>query len=200
LREVAIADAMRSPIGKPFSATSIAGCRTCANDIVPQRSSSRYHASTTPGTVPDSSVSLCGSLPSRFFLYQSMVASFWRSPFRIDRHDRLGLGVVDEDDCVAADAVGRSVDEPRTALTRNRGVERVAAGHQDAFCRLGRLRLHRGGRLRPPRTTGRIVDIRILVLWTLCVLSNEACGTGRGDEKKAPDDEVTRLHVASSNP
>jgi hypothetical protein len=79
-RDVAIAPAIRSPIGKPFSAISIAGCSTCANDIVPQRSSSRYHASTTPGTVPESSESLSGSLPSRFFLYHSIVASFGAVP------------------------------------------------------------------------------------------------------------------------
>ena len=80
LRDDAMAAAMRSPIGKPFSAISIAGCSTCAKFIVPQRSSSMYHASTTPGTVPERSVSLCGSLPSRFFWYHSIVASFGAVP------------------------------------------------------------------------------------------------------------------------
>ena len=46
---------VRSPSGKPCSAMSIAGCSTCANVIVPQRSSSVNQASTTPGTVAESS-------------------------------------------------------------------------------------------------------------------------------------------------
>ena len=47
---------------------------------MPQRSSSVYHASTTPGTVPESKLSLTGSLPPLCSLYQSMVASFGAVP------------------------------------------------------------------------------------------------------------------------
>ena len=61
--------------GNPFSARSMAGWSTCSKLIVPQRSSRMYHASTTPGSPPDSSPSLFGILLSLFFSYHSMVAS-----------------------------------------------------------------------------------------------------------------------------
>ena len=64
----------------PCSASSIAGASTCSNVIVPQRSSSTYQASTTPGVVADRSVSLTGISPFIFSRYQSMVASLGAVP------------------------------------------------------------------------------------------------------------------------
>ena len=77
----AIARAKPSPIGKPFSATSIACSSTWAKFIVPQRSSSTYHhASITPGSDAESSPSLLGILPPLCLLCQSIVASFGAVP------------------------------------------------------------------------------------------------------------------------
>ncbi len=75
-----MAAARRSLRGNPCSAISMAGASTCANVIVPQRSSSVYQASTTPGTVPASSPSLSGSSPLLCSLYHSIVASFGAVP------------------------------------------------------------------------------------------------------------------------
>src|SRR5262245_5859046 len=78
--EPAIARDKPSPMGKPFSATSIACSSTWAKLIVPQRSSRMYHASITPGSDAQSSPSLLGILPPLFLLYQSIVASFGAVP------------------------------------------------------------------------------------------------------------------------
>lgn len=63
LREPVIGRARPSPIGKPFSATSMARSSTCANDIVPHRSSITYHASITPGRDAERRPSLLGIFP-----------------------------------------------------------------------------------------------------------------------------------------
>src|SRR5262249_15235066 len=87
--ELAIARASPSPIGKPFSATSIACSSTWAKVIVPQRSSRTYHASITPGSDAQSSPSLLGILPPLFLLYQSIVASFGAVPSALIEYTRF---------------------------------------------------------------------------------------------------------------
>src|ERR1039458_6034268 len=68
------------PMGRPRSAKSMAGCSTSAKVLVPHRESSRYQASTAPGTVPASSESLSGILPPWLALYHSMVANWGAVP------------------------------------------------------------------------------------------------------------------------
>ena len=138
--------AKRSLMGKPFSAMSIAGCSTCAKVIVPQRSSSVYQASTTPGTVPESSVSSTGILPCWFCLYHSMVASLGAVPSALSEH-APALRVVDQHHGVAADAVGRRVDDAEHGLPGDDRVEGVAARAQNPFGGLARFGLHRGHRV-----------------------------------------------------
>src|SRR5438034_3869126 len=155
-----MAAAIRSPIGKPFSAVSIAGCSTCANVIVPQRSSSVYQASTTPGTVPESSVSLCGSFPPRFFWYHSIVASRGAVPsalmdttaFALASYTRITASLPTPLD---AASTRPSTAWPATAASnalpracRIRSAARVASAFIEAAACVR------------PRTTGRIVEIR----------------------------------------
>ena len=71
----AMSSALDSPRGNPFSASSMADWSTCSKLIVPQRSSIKYQASTTPGKPPESNPSLSGIFPPLFFSYHSMVAS-----------------------------------------------------------------------------------------------------------------------------
>src|SRR5438128_11940184 len=77
---VAAARANESPTGNPFSARSIASESTCAEFIVPQRSSRMNQASMQPRTVPESNESFTRSLPPLCSLYHSMVASFGAVP------------------------------------------------------------------------------------------------------------------------
>src|SRR5437868_3380515 len=49
------------PSETPRSASSMAGASSSPNDLVPQRDSRTYQASTTPGTVPANNESLHGS-------------------------------------------------------------------------------------------------------------------------------------------
>jgi hypothetical protein len=161
LRVEAMAPAIRSPIGKPFSAMSMAGCSTCANVIVPHRSSSVYQASTTPGTVPESSVSLSGSFPPRFFWYHSMVASFGAVPsalmdttvFVLASYTRITASLPTPLD---AASTMPSTAWPATAASnalppdcRMRSAARVASGFIDAAACVR------------PRITGRIIPVRI---------------------------------------
>jgi hypothetical protein len=53
---------------------------TCANVIVPQRSSMMYQASMTAGSDAESRPSLFGIRPPLFLLYQSIVASLGAVP------------------------------------------------------------------------------------------------------------------------
>src|SRR5216683_7210982 len=68
------------PRETPRSASSIAGASSSPNDLVPQRDSRTYQASTTPGTVPANNESLEGSRPDWLVLYHSIVASFGAVP------------------------------------------------------------------------------------------------------------------------
>src|SRR5262249_39105589 len=77
------------PIGTPPSQSSIAGWRSSPKVFVPHFDRRMYQASTTPGTVEESRVSLIGILPSWFFLYQSMVASFGAVPSAFSDHTVL---------------------------------------------------------------------------------------------------------------
>ena len=110
-----------------------------------------YQASTTPGTVAESRPSLSGSLPPLFLLYHSIVASFGAGPSALIDYTFLVFGVVDEDDGVAAEAVGGGIDEREHGLPGDGGVERVAARLEDADRRLRRLMLHRADRVLPSR-------------------------------------------------
>ena len=80
LDEPAIVRLSPSLTGNPSAATAIARRSTCSNDIVPQRSSRMYQASTTPGVDAASSPSLRGSSALLCSSYHSIVASFGAIP------------------------------------------------------------------------------------------------------------------------
>ena len=73
-----------------------------------------------------------------------------RARLRVDRHHLLRLRVVEQEHGVAADAVGRKVGDGERRLSRDGGVERVAATLKNAPRRFGGFGAHRRDRRRAP--------------------------------------------------
>ena len=113
--------------GNPFSARSMAGWSTCSKLIVPQRSSRMYHASTTPGSPPDSSPSLIRNLAVAVLLVPldgRQLGSAW---LRVDGEHFFLARIVNEHNRVTADAIEGKVGDRKCCLTANNCIERVAA-------------------------------------------------------------------------
>ncbi len=137
--------AWRSEIGKPSSASAIAGAITSASDFVPQRSSasarpaSRLGVATASGPARDAS----GATPGATNM--SRVAAGGRGFARVER-DHVAVRESDQQEAAAAETRVIRLGDAEREGRRDGRVDRVAARPQHREHRPPQ----RGARLRPP--------------------------------------------------